>query len=172
MVMNCFYGMVDRRKAFSLISSRDHCQRSSPSRISNTLRAGFEPARNLSSGFVEGSCAVMITTTPWPRRKWIIFNSKTSASGCCLVFAWLFVDFSLPLLIEALLMKNFFSSLCSSVCFSKICYHNRLPMQIFWVIACFFWIGNVFFILLRKYWHENYTLIVLRCYCWNRSRMC
>ena len=26
-----FCGMVDRRKAFSLISSRDHCQRSSPS---------------------------------------------------------------------------------------------------------------------------------------------
>ena len=31
MVMNCFCGMVDPRKAFSLISSRDHCQRSSPS---------------------------------------------------------------------------------------------------------------------------------------------
>ena len=42
-----FCGMVDRRKAFSLISSRDHCQRSSPS------RAGFEPAQNLSSGLVE-----------------------------------------------------------------------------------------------------------------------
>ena len=35
-MMNCFCGMVDRRKAFSLISSRDHCQRSSPSRISDT----------------------------------------------------------------------------------------------------------------------------------------
>ena len=34
MMMNCFYGMVDRRKTFSLISSWDHCQRSSPSRIS------------------------------------------------------------------------------------------------------------------------------------------
>ena len=28
-----FCGMVDRRKAFSLISSWDHCQRCSPSRI-------------------------------------------------------------------------------------------------------------------------------------------
>ena len=46
--MNCFYGMVERRKAFSLISSRDHCQRSSPSRISDTPRAGFEPADVLS----------------------------------------------------------------------------------------------------------------------------
>ena len=53
MIMNCFCGMVDRRKAFSLISSRDHCQRSSPSRISDTPRAGFEPAQNLSSGLVE-----------------------------------------------------------------------------------------------------------------------
>ena len=41
-LMNCFCGMVDRRKAFSLISSRDHCQRSSPSWISDTPRAGFE----------------------------------------------------------------------------------------------------------------------------------
>ena len=34
--MNCFCGMVDRRKALSLISSRDHYQKSSPSRISDT----------------------------------------------------------------------------------------------------------------------------------------
>ena len=64
MMMNCFCGMVDRRKAFGLISSRDHCQRSSPSRISDTPRAGFEPAQNLSSGLVEWSCALVITTTP------------------------------------------------------------------------------------------------------------
>ena len=35
MMMNCFCGIIDRRKAFSLISSRDHCQRSSPLRISD-----------------------------------------------------------------------------------------------------------------------------------------
>ena len=46
MLMNCFCGMVERRKVFSLISSQDHCQRSSPSRISDTPRAGFEPAQN------------------------------------------------------------------------------------------------------------------------------
>ena len=62
--LNCFCGMVDRRKAFSLVSSQDHCQRSSQSRISDMPRAGFEPAQNLSSGFVEWSCAVAITTTP------------------------------------------------------------------------------------------------------------
>ena len=46
MMMNC--GMVDRRKAFSLISSRDHFHRSSPSRIFDTLPVGFKPAQNLS----------------------------------------------------------------------------------------------------------------------------
>ena len=53
MMRNCFCGMVDRQKAFGLISSRDHCQRFSPSRISDTPRAGFEPAQNLCSGFAE-----------------------------------------------------------------------------------------------------------------------
>ena len=51
MITNCFCGMADRRKAFSLISSRDHCQRFSPLRISDATRAGFEPAQNLISGF-------------------------------------------------------------------------------------------------------------------------
>ena len=48
-----FCDMVHRRKAFSLTSSWDHCQRSSPSRISDTPLGGFDPAQNLSSGFVE-----------------------------------------------------------------------------------------------------------------------
>ena len=41
-MMNCFYAMIYRRKAFSLISSWDHCQRFSPSQISDMPRAGFE----------------------------------------------------------------------------------------------------------------------------------
>ena len=57
--------MVDRGKTFSLISSWDHCQRSSPSRISDMLQAGFEPAQNSSSCLVEWSCAAVIMTTPW-----------------------------------------------------------------------------------------------------------
>ena len=32
--MNCFYRMIDRGKAFNLISIRYHCQRSSPQQIS------------------------------------------------------------------------------------------------------------------------------------------
>ena len=47
-MMNCFCGMVDRRKVYSLISSRDHCQRSSPSGISVAPRAGSEPEFKLS----------------------------------------------------------------------------------------------------------------------------
>ena len=71
MLMNCFCGMVDRRKAFYPYYQPyfqlppyfwDYCQRSSPSPISDTPRAGFEPAQNLSSGLVEWSCAVVITT--------------------------------------------------------------------------------------------------------------
>ena len=59
-----FCGMFDRRKACSLISSRDHCQRFSSSQISDTPLAGFEPPQSLSSGFVEWSCAVVVTTAP------------------------------------------------------------------------------------------------------------
>ena len=79
-MMNCFCGMVDRRKAFSLISSRDHCQRSSPLRISDTPRAGFEPPQNLSSGLVEWSCAVVTTTTP---RRHTIFLPVRAESPIC-----------------------------------------------------------------------------------------
>ena len=63
-MMNCFCGMVERRKAFSLISSRDRYQRSSPSQISDTPWAGFEPAQNLSSGLVGWTCVVVTTPTP------------------------------------------------------------------------------------------------------------
>ena len=48
-----FCGIVERQKAFSLISSRDHCQRSLPSRISNMPRAVFEPVQNLMSCLAE-----------------------------------------------------------------------------------------------------------------------
>ena len=53
MKMNCFCDTVDRRKAFCLISSHGYRHISSTSLISDTLRAGSEPAQNLSSGFVE-----------------------------------------------------------------------------------------------------------------------
>ena len=68
-MMDCFCGIADLRKAFSLISSQDHCQRSSLWRISDTQGAGFEPSENMSSGLAEWSCAVVITTTPEPNER-------------------------------------------------------------------------------------------------------
>ena len=38
MMMSCFSGMFDRQKAFSLITNQVHCQRFSPSQISDTLQ--------------------------------------------------------------------------------------------------------------------------------------
>ena len=52
---DCFYGTVDWQKVFSLISGRDHCQRYSPSRISDMLQAQLEPVQNLNVGFAEWS---------------------------------------------------------------------------------------------------------------------
>ena len=43
----------DKRTAFSLICCRDNCQRSSPLRVSDTPRAGFETKQSLSSRLVE-----------------------------------------------------------------------------------------------------------------------
>ena len=48
-----FCGMIDRRKVYSLIFNWEHSQRFSPLRISDTPRAGFEPAQYLSLYFVE-----------------------------------------------------------------------------------------------------------------------
>ena len=63
--LNCFCGMVDRRNAFSLISSRDHRQRSSPSRIFDMPPAGFEPVQNLSSGLIEWSAVANCWRIVW-----------------------------------------------------------------------------------------------------------
>ena len=51
MMMNYFWGIVDRQKALSLIYSRDHCQRFLPSQISDTTPADFKPWLILSSDF-------------------------------------------------------------------------------------------------------------------------
>lgn len=47
MMINCFYGMDDQRKVFSLIYSQDH---SSSSSIFDAPQAWIEPVQNLSSG--------------------------------------------------------------------------------------------------------------------------
>ena len=73
-MMNCFCSIVDQWKMSSLISSRDYYQRSSLLQISDMLWAGFEPAQNLSSGFVEWSRSVVITTTRWCR--WVLCSGS------------------------------------------------------------------------------------------------
>ena len=55
-IMNCFSGMIEQRKAFSLISSRDHCQRSHQCK---SLARREQDLNNLSSGFGEWSCAIL-----------------------------------------------------------------------------------------------------------------
>ena len=60
MMVNCFCGMVYRRKALSLISSRGHCQRFSSSQIFDMPQAKLKSGLNLSSGFEERSYAVVI----------------------------------------------------------------------------------------------------------------
>lgn len=64
MMIKCFCGMAYRRKALSIISRQNHCQRFSPSLIADTPQVGVEPAQKLNSGFFERSCAMVTTTTP------------------------------------------------------------------------------------------------------------
>ena len=59
-MMNCFCGIGDRQKAFSFISSWNHCQRTSPLWVSDTPGAAYEPEFRLD----EWRCAVGIITTP------------------------------------------------------------------------------------------------------------
>ena len=55
MMVNCFCGVVDRRKAFSLISSGDHCQRSPgiwyPFTFSKTPRSFVRSSFNFTKCF-------------------------------------------------------------------------------------------------------------------------
>ena len=44
-LMNCFCGMTDQGKAFSITSSQDHCQRFSPPHISDMPQAGLNLSR-------------------------------------------------------------------------------------------------------------------------------
>ena len=63
-MINCFCGMAEWQKDFGLICKWEHCHRSLPLRILDTLKEGFELVQNLSSAFVEWSCAAVITTAP------------------------------------------------------------------------------------------------------------
>ena len=58
-----FCAIAGWQKALSLIFSWVHCLKSSSSQFSNMPLVPFEPMPNLSSGLIEQSCAVVITTT-------------------------------------------------------------------------------------------------------------
>ena len=92
MMMNCFCGMGNRRKAFNLIFSRNRCLRFSRSQISDMPRAGLESAQNLNSGFVEWSCAAVITTTP--RRYKLYFSLPPTALLKATKVTWKWKDFA------------------------------------------------------------------------------
>ena len=68
-MMNCFCRMVDQQKVLSFSSTQVHCQRFSSLQMSHMLQAVFEPVQNLSSDFIEKSCAVVIITKPKNHRK-------------------------------------------------------------------------------------------------------
>ena len=51
-----FVVWLTNERRLRLISRRDHCQRFSPSQISDTPQAGSEPAQNLNSDFVGRRC--------------------------------------------------------------------------------------------------------------------
>ena len=55
------------------LTSRNCCQRSWLLQIFGTTEVGFEPAQNISSNFVEWSCAILITTRPWHDQSLHIF---------------------------------------------------------------------------------------------------
>ena len=102
-IINCFCGMVDWRKVLSLISSRDHCQRSSPSRISDTPQVGFETAQNLILGLVKWNCAIVFLVYHYffDNIKFqymfsLICTAHCTLLDCCFQFAFFYFQFLLP----------------------------------------------------------------------------
>ena len=65
-----------RTKCFlRIITSRDYCQRFLPLWINDTRWVGFKPVQHPSSGFVEWSCGVVITTKQQGLKSISFFNS-------------------------------------------------------------------------------------------------
>ena len=64
MMMNCFLWNGWPRKALSLISSWDHCQRLSPSPISSMLEAGLDLCKTRIKAYAKWDCENHYTTVP------------------------------------------------------------------------------------------------------------
>ena len=84
MMMNCFCGMVDRQKELCLIFSRDHFQRSSGWRISDTPRRGVwacaEPDFKL-CWMNMCNCGNHYTTAPLTLLDFLSFELEMSHQG-------------------------------------------------------------------------------------------
>ena len=65
MLMSYFFGMFERRMAFSLISSGDHCQRSSPLRISGAEPVFKPNLMNLGSSYSHYTTASIFFANFW-----------------------------------------------------------------------------------------------------------
>ena len=78
MMLNCFYGVVDRQKWCSFISNRSHYQRFSPLQISDTPPARFDPVQDLSSTLAKLGCTVVKTTVLRCHRKKVITKCQLS----------------------------------------------------------------------------------------------
>ena len=109
--------MADQRKALSLISRRDICQRLLPLQISDTPGTGFQPAQNLSSGLVEWRCVVVKTTTSiYQFVNFSIYQFinyyinllllvKLLKFDCFMIEIWMLNYFSIGLLVSMLWLK-------------------------------------------------------------------
>ena len=134
-MINCFCGMVDHQKVFSLISIRDHCQRSSPSRISDMPWAGFEPAQSLGSGLVEWSSAVVVTTTPQRHYTMAILLNHLNPFSMTKVICWKSLKIWQKQVLTSSKVKFNFESLT----WTAEVITNGSHVQVFWI----FW--EIFF---------------------------
>ena len=105
-MMNCFCGMVDRQKAFSLISSWDHCQRSSPSWIS-TRR---EQDLNLHKTWIQFRlCWMKLCSTDNHYTTAPLLQHCLNTASTCKSFNMFQLFNSLKLIFDLLQISNFFS---------------------------------------------------------------
>lgn len=89
-VINCSCGITDWQKAFRLTS-----------RFSNIPWAGYEPAQDLSLGFVEWICAEVIITTPQRHKLltlWVISTNHITVprrKSWQILWNWFFISSTL-----------------------------------------------------------------------------
>ena len=123
MMMNCFCCIVDRRTAFSPISSWDYLGRSLVSRISDALQAGSEPAQNL-------ICMKLCSSDNHYNHEYSNLLILTAFCNNC--FLKKYLHLSEIRSYQQFLMKKLFVCLnCIELCFAWFCYPLRWFSQYF-----------------------------------------